>query len=180
MIASPWYLEDLPYCFTKFGEAHRLPADACDVAGIPYILPIAYIPAIENPNAYKPLHAVKTGLAEFTCLICGETKKANNQISNNSNAFTHVRKKHLDHYPIDCWSLKDPINCWSLEEARELEVKWKKDLSERKRCLNAPRQITLQQAFAGTKSVPEQIKCLIIIKNALLDIMIIWRVIHRI
>ena len=103
----------------------RLPApDACDVAGIPYILPIAYIPAIENPNAYKPLHAVKTGLAEFTCLICGETKKANNQISNNSNAFTHVRKKHLEHYPI---------NCWSLEEARELEVKWKKDLSERKR-----------------------------------------------
>ena len=71
MIASPWYLEDLPYCITKFGEAHRLPADVCDVAGIPYILPIAYIPAIENPNAYKPLHAVKTGLAEFTCLICG-------------------------------------------------------------------------------------------------------------
>ena len=27
------------------------------------------------------------------------------------------------------------------------------------RCLNAPRQITLQQAFAGAKSVPEQIKC---------------------
>ena len=39
MIASSWYLEDLPYCFTKlFEEAHRLPADACDVAGIPYIL----------------------------------------------------------------------------------------------------------------------------------------------
>ena len=144
MIASRalWNLEDLPYCFTKFGEAHRLPAD---VAGIPYILPIAYIPAIENPNAYKPLHALKTGLTEFTCLICVETKKANNQISNNSNAFTHVRKTHLEHYPI---------SCWSLEEARELEGKWKKDLSERKRCLKAPRQITLQQAFAGTKSDP--------------------------
>ena len=50
MIASPWYLEDLPYCFTKFGEAHRLPADACDAAGIPYIPPIAYIPPIEKQS----------------------------------------------------------------------------------------------------------------------------------
>jgi len=109
MVCVPWYLEDLHYCFAKFGgwEAYRLLFGACNAAGIPYILPIAYIPPIENLNSYKPSHAVKTELAEFICLICGEIKKANNQISNDSNAFTLV-----------------------------LEGKWKKDLSDRKRFLS--------------------------------------------
>ena len=62
----PWYndLEVLPFCFCKAGEAHRLPEDACNEAGVPYICPIIYIRAIDNPNSFKPLHAVKTGMHE--------------------------------------------------------------------------------------------------------------------
>jgi len=75
----PWYndLEVLPFCFCKAGEAHRLPEDACNEAGVPYIRPIIYIRAIDNPNSFKPLHAVKTGMHEYTCLICWETHKGN-------------------------------------------------------------------------------------------------------
>ena len=38
----PWYndLEVLPFCLCKAGEAHRLPEDACNEAGVPYIRPI--------------------------------------------------------------------------------------------------------------------------------------------
>ena len=141
----PWYndLEVLPFCFCKAGEAHRLPEDACNEAGVPYIRPIIYIRAIDNPNSFKPLHAVKTGrMHEFTCLICWETHKGNNKKYNNNNAFAHVKSKHLEEYPI---------NCWSAQGAKELESKWIKALNEQKRNLKGPKQVSIQQAFSVSK-----------------------------
>jgi hypothetical protein len=148
----PWYndLEVLPFCFCKAGEAHRLPEDACNEAGVPYIRPIIYIRAIDNPNSFKPLHAVKTGMHEYTCLICWETHKGNNQKYNNNNAFAHVKSKHLEEYPI---------NCWSAQGAKELESKWIKALNEQKRNLKGPKQVSIQQAFSVSKNIPDQIKC---------------------
>ena len=166
---APWYgeLENIPYCFVIRGEGVIFPDTACNSEGVPLITPIYVLSPVEDPKKFKPVHALKLGRDYYTCLICGVKQKGNNQTSNNSNAFTHIRSAHIEEYPI---------NCWTKEEASRRQKTWEGKLAVAKRPTQRviPQQITLQQSFASRAiKVSEQIQAwtvAVIIGNLVLSL----------
>lgn len=111
----------LPYMFCFPGQKIDFPPEAKDSNGVPLVRPIMVIQDTVNPSNFKPFNVLVSGVKEYTCLICNCCKAGNGQEGNHSNALSHVRKYHLEYYPI---------NCWSEEGAKKLQDDWLKMLAK--------------------------------------------------
>jgi hypothetical protein len=135
------------FCFP--GQKIDFPSEALDKSGVPLVNPIMVIQDIENPDSFKPFNVLVTGTKKYTCLICNCCQAGNGQEGNHFNAISHVRKYHLEYFPI---------NCWSEEGAKKLQDDWLKKLTKAQNDANQKSKLVQTKVSFASRPVSDQVK----------------------
>jgi hypothetical protein len=151
-MSDPWYMDDLgkvnlPYMMISCGGKFCPPDEAINSkTGHPYLAPIVVMQPAENPKDFKLWHVLHSLRDSYYCTICKAVQGGNRQNGNHWNALTHVREKHIDQFPI---------NCWTSAEAKGLGNKWLEELARVKS--SKTHQLTITQSLNFVTTLEAQI-----------------------